>query len=146
MRIYDIEGNIIENPNLDIGHLVEKQRAIVHRYNITQKEVGHYKVIKEYSNGGKDVEWVIDTPEEGNWITYDIDGNQIECDIIVPDDAPHEMDINDVENYLLYVLYTEEELKQKTKEETASTSPSQLDIIEAQVAYTAMMTDTLLEV
>ena len=27
-----------------------------------------------------------------------------------------------------------------------STAPSQLDIIEAQVAYTAMMTDTLLEV
>lgn len=30
--------------------------------------------------------------------------------------------------------------------ETAVEEPSQLDIIEAQVAYTAMMTDTLLEV
>ena len=26
------------------------------------KEEGHYEVIKEYENGGKDVEWIIDVP------------------------------------------------------------------------------------
>ena len=43
---------------------------------------------------------------------------------------------DDYEVIQRYVLYKEEE----------APSPTQLDIIEAQVTYTAMMTDTLLEV
>lgn len=41
---------------------------------------------------------------------------------------------------------TAEEIKAQVIAETLSEQPTQLDMIEAQVTYTAMMTDTLLEV
>lgn len=41
---------------------------------------------------------------------------------------------------------TEEEIAAQEKTNTQPQTPSQLDVIEAQVTYTAMMTDTLLEV
>lgn len=41
---------------------------------------------------------------------------------------------------------TPEEIKTQEETNTPDQTPSQLDIIEAQVTYTAMMTDTLLEV
>lgn len=116
MKIFDINGNMIEDPDLNLGYLVHSQRPIVHRYHVTQEEVGHYEVIKEYPNGGKDVEWIVDIQEEGSWITYDKDNNEIETDLTIPDDAPHEIDIDDTETILIYVLYTEEELAEMTKE------------------------------
>lgn len=53
------------------------------------KEEGHYETIKEYSNGGKDVEWVVDVPGAA---------------------AQDEQKVE--ENIYVYVLYTEEELKE----------------------------------
>lgn len=44
------------------------------------------------------------------------------------------------------VKCTEEEIKEQEETNKFNSTPSQLDIIEAQVTYTAMMTDTLLEV
>lgn len=46
----------------------------------------------------------------------------------------------------LCVLRSEEEMDTEIQEVIAVDEPSQLDRIEAQVTYTAMMTDTLLEV
>lgn len=115
MKIFDEQGNIIENPDLEKGYLAYSTRPSIHRYKITQEEVGHYKTIKEYPNGGKDVEWVVDIPEEGCWIAYDINGNEIECDFEVPADAPHEIDVKGVETIAEYVLYTEEELAQRAE-------------------------------
>lgn len=48
-------------------------------------------------------------------------------------------DDEDWEQALMYVSYSKQP-------ETEVNIPSQLDIIEAQITYTAMMTDTLLEV
>ena len=48
-----------------------------------------------------------------------------------------------LEDYDEVQMYIVDEHRKARKE--AETIPSQLDIIEAQVAYTAMMTDTLLE-
>lgn len=110
MKIFDEQGNIIENPDLEKGKLLNETRPIIHRYTITQEEQSHYETIKEYANGGKDVELVIDIPEEGHWVTYDADGNEIEFEGFIPEDAPHENDISDFEEFLRYVLYTEEEL------------------------------------
>ena len=139
MKIFDIDGNIVENPDLTIGQLIPSIRPIIHKYIITREEKGHYKTIKEYKNGGKDVEWIVDIPEEGHWETYDEDDNKIEVDIVVPDDAPHEMDIYDEEEIFQYILFTEDELEAMNNPE-----PSLLDTLEAQVIYTAMCTDTLL--
>lgn len=110
MRIFDINGNQIENPNLEEGQLIEATRNLTHTYVVTQEATGHYETVKEYPNGGKDVEWVIDTPEKGHWKTIDEDGQEIETPIEIPDDAPHEIDIEDIENVYEYVLFTESEL------------------------------------
>lgn len=55
-----------------------------------------------------------------------------------------------VENYLHYTfvdgVLTLTNIPEPTPSEDVEPAPTQLDRIEAQVAYTAMMTDTLLEV
>lgn len=63
MRILS-ENNIeIENPDFANGYLVEEEIFVRHHEAIAAvEEVGHFEVIKEYPNGGKDVEYIIDTP------------------------------------------------------------------------------------
>lgn len=118
MRILDINGNEIINPDLSLGHLENDKIFVAHHEAVDAvSEQGHYEVVAEYpETGGKDVEWIIDVQAV---------------------DAQEAWD--EYEDVMRYVLYTDEELKELNK-------PTQLDIIEAQVAYTAMMTNTLLEV
>ena len=139
MKIFDENMTLIENPDLTKGRVEKAYRPITHRYEIIKEETGHYETTKEYPNGGKDVKWITDTPEEGHWKTYDVNGKEIETNNTIPEDAPHEMPIYDQELIGIYIPYTEEELIDIEQ-------PTQLDILEAQVIYTAMMTDTLLEV
>lgn len=122
MRILDVNGNEILNPDYSLGYVVEEKLFIAHHDAIEAvEEVGHYEVVAEYpETGGKDVEWIVDV--EGV-------------------DAKEAWD--EYEDILRYVLFTEEELAEIEAERN---KPSQLDILEAQVTYTAMMTDTLLEV
>lgn len=127
MKIFDENMTLIENPDLTKGRVEQAYRPITHRYEIIKEETGHYETTKEYPNGGKDVEWVVDTPEEGHWITYDKNGNKIQCDIVVPDDAPHEIDINDIELFYKYVPYTEEELAEM--EQFQSSNPTTEDVL-----------------
>lgn len=63
MRILD-ENNIeIENPDFAKGYLVEEEIFVRHHESIEAvEEIGHFKVVKEYPNGGKDVEFIVDTP------------------------------------------------------------------------------------
>ena len=117
MRILDVNGNEILNPDYSLGYVVEEKLLIVHHDAIEAiEEVGHYEVIAEYPNGGKDVEWVVDVEAVESADSWD-----------------------EYETIMRYTEYTAEELVEKNK-------PAQLDIIEAQIAYTALMTDTLLEV
>ena len=52
-----------EEVNLELGYLrPESIISIHHEATEEAKEVGHYEVIAEYPNGGKDVIWVIDVP------------------------------------------------------------------------------------
>lgn len=48
--------------NLDLTKGYLKEDTIINHIEAVEevKEVGHYEVVKEYPNGGKDVEWVID--------------------------------------------------------------------------------------
>ena len=118
MRILDINGNEITNPDLSLGRLEEEKLFVAHHEAVEEvPEAGHYKVIAEYpETGGKDVEWVVDVPAVEAQEAWD-----------------------EYEDILRYIPFTEEELEALNK-------PTQLDVIEAQVTYTAMMTDTLLEV
>lgn len=116
MKIYDENNMEIRAPDLSTGYLTEEQRLVAHHEAVEAvAEVGHYEVIAEYPNGGKDVAWVIDTrgvPAQDAWDEY--------------------------ETVQIYHEYSAEEI-------AAQNAPTQLDRIEAQVFYTAMMTDTLME-
>lgn len=65
MRILDENGIEIEENDVDNskGYLTEEKLFVVHHDAIEFiPEKGHYEVIAEYKNGGKDVEWIVDIP------------------------------------------------------------------------------------
>lgn len=62
MKIIDINGNSIENPDLTKGYLKDETQTIHHDAVQAVAEVSHYETIAEYPNGGKDVERVVDVP------------------------------------------------------------------------------------
>jgi hypothetical protein len=62
MKILDMQGNEILNPDLTKGHLEPDKLTIHHDAVTAVEEQSHIEVIKEYENGGKDVEKIIDVP------------------------------------------------------------------------------------
>ena len=48
--------------DLSLGYLTDVEEIIHHDAIEEQQEIGHYEVIAEYPNGGKEVMWVIDQP------------------------------------------------------------------------------------
>ncbi len=64
MRIFN-ETKTVELKEIDTkkGYLVEDRLLIASHDAIEAvDEQGHYEIVKEYANGGKDVKWVIDAP------------------------------------------------------------------------------------
>lgn len=116
MRILDENGTELTSPDLEQGHLVEERILIAH-HPATQAvpEQWHYETIAEYPGGGKDVEKVVDVPGTAARAAWD-----------------------EYETILRYTPYTPEELAQRN-------APSWQDAMEAQVMYTALLTDTILE-
>lgn len=62
MEIYNSNMELIQDPDLTKGRLVEKTRTEHHPAVETVEEVWHYETIREYTNGGKDVQRVVDVP------------------------------------------------------------------------------------
>lgn len=93
MRIFDESKQTeITEYDREAGRLVRDRLFIAHHEaREAQKEVGHYEVIREYGNGGKDVKWVVDKPA-------------------VTACAEHD----EYEDILVFVPYTEEELATTT--------------------------------
>ena len=62
MRILDADGNELTTYDREKGYI--NSEKINHRIPAVEgvAEKGHYEVVKEYPNGGKDVEWIIDVP------------------------------------------------------------------------------------
>lgn len=53
----------LKDYDLNLGKL-EQDKLITHiNAVIGQEEQGHYEIVREYPNGGKDVEWVVDVPK-----------------------------------------------------------------------------------
>lgn len=75
MRIIDENGNEILNPDYTKGYTTEEEIFIAHHDAIPGvEEVWHYEVVREYPNGGKDVERVIDVPgvpAQDEWDEYE---------------------------------------------------------------------------
>ena len=117
-EIYDESGNLITEYDLELGHMEPSTRTEHHDAVIGVEEEWHWETIAEYPNGGKDVKKVVDVPG-------------VEAKDAWDEKIP----------IYIYILYTEEELAAIEEEKNR---PTQLDIIEAQVTYTAMLTDTLL--
>ena len=63
MRILDLNGMELENPDLSLGHLVEDKIIIAHHEAVEAvAEQWHYETAAVYENGGRDVKKVIDIP------------------------------------------------------------------------------------
>lgn len=152
MLILDEKGAIIADPDLEAGRLDNRQRNIVHKYVIDVEEKSHEEVIAEYpETGGKDVAIVVDVEEQGHWETHLEDGERIEFDGVIPEDMPHELEVTDVQSYMLYVPYTDDELaevkrleeelkkaeaKAAEREEFINGAPERLDAAETNQADT----------
>ena len=106
MRILDLNGMELENPDLSFGYLREEKILIVHHEAMEAvEEQWHYETVAEYPNGGKDVAKVIDAPgveAQDAWDEY--------------------------ETVQRYVPYTEEELAAM---EEARNKPTQQDDVDA---------------
>ena len=125
MRILD-ENNIElteDQINLELGYLRPESIISIHHEAVEEvKEVGHYEVIAEYPNGGKDVIWVIDVPgieAKEAWDEY--------------------------EDIQRYVLYTEEELAARDAEKKAKEEEAMLNAQLRQLAANAVTWDELAE-
>ena len=62
MEIYNSNMELIQNPDMSKGRLERKTRTVHHPAVEAAEEQYHYEVVKEYPNGGKDVQKVIDVP------------------------------------------------------------------------------------
>lgn len=68
MKVFDQNDNLVDPAvlNMGLGKIISEMRVSKHHDAVPRveavEEVGHYEVVKEYPNGGKDIEWVIDTP------------------------------------------------------------------------------------
>lgn len=101
MRIFDKQDNLLDSYDATKGRLERSRRFLCHHEAVEAvAEEGHWETIAEYTNGGKDVEWIVDVPgveAQEAWDEY--------------------------EDIYRYVLYTEEELasieeqKKKAEEE-----------------------------
>ena len=118
-EIYTESMERIENPDLTLGYLRSGTRTVHHEAVEGVQEVWHYETVAEYPNGGKDVHKVVDVPD-------------VEAKPARDEEIPIQ----------IYVPYTQEELD---RIEAERNKPTQLDRIEAQALYTALMTDTLIE-
>ena len=107
MKILDQQGNEVLNPDLTKGHLKSDKLTIHHDAVAAVAEQSHIEVIKEYSNGGKDVEKVIDVPGVLGCDAYDT--------------------YEDIERY---ILYTAAELAAIEKQKNTPTIPDRLAAVE----------------
>lgn len=70
MKILDETGAVVENPDLTLGYLVDDTEPVEHPAVEGVEEVSHYETVAEYSNGGRDVQKVIDVsgvPAQAAW-------------------------------------------------------------------------------
>lgn len=105
MRIIDMNGNEISNPDLSKGKLVQEKLFVKHHEAVEAiEEQWHYETVAEYPNGGKDVQKVVDIAGVAAQEAWD-----------------------EYETVQRFIPYTEEELDQM---ESASNQPT----LEEQVA------------
>lgn len=111
MKIIDINGTPIENPDLTLGHLKTETQTVHHDAVEAVEEVSHYETIAEYPNGGKDVRKVVDVPGVTAKEAYD-----------------EEVEVQ------RYVLYTAEELAEQAAAREKAEQQAKLPNTETRLA------------
>lgn len=136
MTVFDESWNKVENPDEAKGKIWSESVEVECRYVVDQEERGHFETVREYPNGGKDVEWKVDTPEAGGWRYYRNGEEWSECPMAVPDDWPHENVVVTTVGVGRWREYTSEELEAIAKnnaeaEKKLQESKDKADMIDA---------------
>ena len=119
MIFVDESGQRVDGCDPEVSRAEIRERDVVRTWVVDADEVSHEVVVAEYpETGGKDVAIVIDSEERGHWETrLASTGEQVEFDgCEIPDDAPRERDITDVQRYVAVRPLTDEELSAARKE------------------------------
>ena len=147
MIIFNEAGEIITDPDLELGRLEERSIPITHVYVVDTEEVGHEKIFAEYPNGGKDAIWVVDTPEQFHIETYDENGKIVEHYDGDPGYVSKMEPSKGVWTYLVYIPYTEDELSNmeaaKIEGEFQSRKATQMPIAISMLVLQANLPDEL---
>ena len=89
MRVFNKDKTeVLESFDLKKGYLADDVLVTHVLASPVVEEVGHYITLKEYPNGGKDVEWVVDIPARPEVVEHD-----------------------ETEEIKVYIPYTDEELR-----------------------------------
>lgn len=77
MRVFDeSKAKELKSYDLEEGYLKPDKLFIAHHEAVEAvAEQGHYEVVAEYPNGGKDVEWIVDIPGVEAKEAYDEEEN-----------------------------------------------------------------------
>lgn len=149
MNVFDKEMNPIESPDLSKGYLTNKAENITWSYVLESEQQGHYEVIMEYPNGGKDVEWVIDIPEVGHWEAKREDGSFVDLDVFDGQQYEDSWDKNDTYltswSYQIYIPYTEEEFERIKSEKKEQERQNQIDELKQNLIDTDYMVMKIME-
>jgi len=106
MKVYnEKKTKELQEYDLEKGYLIDDTLTTHHDAIKGVKEEGHYEIVKEYDNGGKDVEWIVD--KEG----------------VEPVEA-----YDEVENIQVYIPYTKKELKEIEEQEQLEHLKSELEL------------------
>lgn len=109
MRIFDYNGNELHDVDYEKGYLTADVLFIKHHEAIEAvEEQGHFEIIKEYPNGGKEAVYIVDV------------------EAVEPKDAWDEY-----EDILRYVEYTAEELAEIEAERNKPTPEQRIAELEA---------------
>lgn len=146
MIIDETTKKIIENPDYSVGEVYDGEVDVIYKYILEKPAEYEEKVVAEYPNGGKDVEIVEVSPEVGNWVLTNLDGEEYP----IPNNTDFRSFVKGDLNYLkisvsIYHRYTPEELKEveeenrrleeqqreaKEKQETMDALPGRVDTVE----------------
>lgn len=138
MIVYNESGKRIEDYDLSKGRLESKSKRVEHRWVVDSKEQGEWVTKKEYpETGGKDVEWRVTAEEQGHWRTTNSEGEDVaDFDGTFSDDWPHDVPVPDIFKYAVYHAYTDAELAELAKKKVKEEQAIQEAKEKAEIAST----------
>lgn len=156
--IFDSNWNELDSYDEDKGYVLTQEQPLFAAYIVEDEGEGDYVVVKEYDNGGKDVEWHWTREPAGAWHFADSDGTEwAHPPKPIVDEAWAITDVYPcTATWDLYKPYTDEELErraeQKAEAEEAAANqelinelPDAVAELSEQVSTNSIDTETLME-